>query len=371
MLYTGLSGLASAEPGFRLLQIAGLVRRHNLDAVFDAFADSSRGPEPAAVAHVRNRLANVTGGTEVLTAIDAFIAEFGLRAPREAEISTPRWREDPAFIYAIVRSHLRSSHLPDPAELERRRHAARRRAEAALRARLSLVKRPIFDRALAMSQEATRLREAMRACVVDTLSMYRQLFLEVGRRYLARNIFALCDDIFFLTIDEVHALLRNQHMSEWCARVRVRRTQHDAFVRAPDPPPDFQLRSGEIQPPRADHHVREEKGQVLLVGLAGSPGIATGPARVVADPRAGASLLSGEILVARYTDVGWTPMFLLAAAVVADLGGPLSHSCIVAREYGIPCVVNVRHGVERINDGDLITVDGHKGIVYLRKRAEG
>jgi pyruvate,water dikinase len=88
---------------------------------------------------------------------------------------------------------------------------------------------------------------------------------------------------------------------------------------------------------------------------------------VIFDPEEADALEPGEILVAPYTDVGWTPLFLSSSAVVMSLGGPLSHSCIVAREYGIPTVVAVRDATEEIATGDLVTVDGDRGVVYVRR----
>ncbi|MBM4372081.1 MAG: pyruvate, water dikinase, partial [Deltaproteobacteria bacterium] len=79
-------------------------------------------------------------------------------------------------------------------------------------------------------------------------------------------------------------------------------------------------------------------------------------------------LRAGDILVAPYTDVGWTPLFLLTAGVVTDLGGPLSHSCVVAREYGIPTVVNVKRATELLRTGDVVRVDGAAGTVERLRR---
>jgi pyruvate,water dikinase len=105
----------------------------------------------------------------------------------------------------------------------------------------------------------------------------------------------------------------------------------------------------------------------VLKGLPVSPGRVTGPARVILDPREDAHLEEGEILVAPVTDTGWTPLFILAKGLVVDIGGLLSHGSIVAREYGIPGVLNVMVGTKLIKTGQIITVDGAKGEVYLHE----
>jgi pyruvate,water dikinase len=101
-----------------------------------------------------------------------------------------------------------------------------------------------------------------------------------------------------------------------------------------------------------------------LLGVGGSTGVATGRARIVYDPNE-VELLEGDVIVARGTDSAWTPLFFEAAAVVIDIGGPMSHCAIAAREVGIPCVVNVKTGTEHIAEGQRITVDGGTGVVRL------
>jgi pyruvate,water dikinase len=103
----------------------------------------------------------------------------------------------------------------------------------------------------------------------------------------------------------------------------------------------------------------------VLRGIAVSPGRVTGRARVILDPRTDASIEPGEILVAPVTDAGWTPLFIAAAGVVVDVGGTLSHGSTVAREYGLPAVVNVKVGTRVIRTGQTITVDGTQGVVVL------
>ncbi len=102
-----------------------------------------------------------------------------------------------------------------------------------------------------------------------------------------------------------------------------------------------------------------------LEGIAVSPGIVRGPARVILRADENAQVLPGEILVAPFTDPGWTPYFIPAAGIVMDLGGQLSHGSIVAREYGIPAVVNVGPATRLIKTGQLIEVDGNRGRVRL------
>jgi pyruvate,water dikinase len=118
-------------------------------------------------------------------------------------------------------------------------------------------------------------------------------------------------------------------------------------------------------PPHGGTDLRPDR----LDGVGGSPGVAVGPARVVTDSMADAPPGPGEVLVCPMTDPSWAPMFLLAAAVVTDIGGPASHGAIVARELGVPCVANTRRGTAVITTGDLLRVDGDAGVVEILERA--
>ena len=107
----------------------------------------------------------------------------------------------------------------------------------------------------------------------------------------------------------------------------------------------------------------------MLTGISGCPGVATGRARVILDPFKGGDLEPGDVLVAPITDPSWTPLFVPAAGVVVDVGAQLSHAIIVSRELGIPCVVSVTDATRRIQDGDLIRVDGTNGTVTVLEDA--
>jgi pyruvate,water dikinase len=309
-------------------------------------------------------LPRTAGGPAFLAELNRFLAEHGHHAPREAEISTPRWREDPTFVLSVLRSHVSSFSLPDPDDLARAAALARERATAEVSSAMGRVRGAVFRRALRAAHDATRLREQLRSCVVETLGMYRSVALEAGSRMAADGLMDRPERVFHLTLDEVRAYLRGEPPEDLALRLAARRAETEAFARADDPPATFTLRTGEPIPARQV----QSAGEPLLRGLPGSPGRVQGRARVVRSPSEGESLEPGDILVATCTDVGWTPLFLLVSGVVTEMGGPLSHSCVVAREYGIPAVVNVRGAASVLRDGDTITVDGDAGTVHLEKR---
>ncbi|MEV0235230.1 PEP-utilizing enzyme [Nonomuraea sp. NPDC050786] len=179
------------------------------------------------------------------------------------------------------------------------------------------------------------------------------------------------DDVFFLHLDELLALLRGDPSA--LEKVPVRRATHERYAALPIYPA---LIVGHFDPVRwaADPDRRADvydaRGTGVPVsdtvkGFPGAPGIVEGIARVISGPEEGDRLQPGEILVTTLTNVGWTPMFPRAAAVVTDMGAPLSHASIVARELGIPAVVGTGNATMRLHDGDRIRVDGERGTVEL------
>ncbi len=293
-------------------------------------------------------------------ALHRFLEAHGGRGAREAEISEPRWREDPSLLFATLRAHLqRPAGAPGPLEMEQRRRETRESADAELRERVPFVALPAVRHLLALVQRFVRLRERLRAHVTDVLGLFRAVALEAGKRIDVKEACGT-DAAFFLALDELRALLEGR-IAVVAPLVRARRMQYLRDVALPDPPDTF------VGFPPPAPELPLETG--TLSGLAASSGRVTGRARVLLSPTHAGELLAGEVLVAPYADVGWSPLFLVAAAVVTDLGGPLSHAAIIAREYGVPSVMNVKSGTRALRTGDLIEVDGDRGTVRVLESA--
>jgi pyruvate,water dikinase len=195
----------------------------------------------------------------------------------------------------------------------------------------------------------------MRTWVTRVLGMIRSIALDVDRRLCRIDPTLPAGSVFFCTYDELVAALRSGH-AEVGHVVRLRRAEHARDAARPDPPVAFIGRPPPLVLPPATG--------MRLTGLPASGGVVEGPARVLAPGAVGLDEVNpGEILVSRTTDVGLSPLFLVAAAVVTELGGPLSHAAVVAREYGIPAVVNVPGATSAIRTGDILRVDGDRGIV--------
>jgi pyruvate,water dikinase len=301
-------------------------------------------------------------------ALQSFLELYGDRAVREAELSTPRWKEDARPVLRMLRAALRT----DARQVEGTLARAKAHADdemAKLIPKLNVVQQTIIRHLVARAQRSARLRERMRAWVTRVLGMLREAALDADRRLLRRDPeldadwrrladvgspLAAVRSVFFLTVDEVVGALRASR-ADLVPLVRSRRAELARDQARPDPPATFVGAPAPV--------VLPPWGGDVLRGLPASAGVVVGRARVLFREDEMDALLPGEILVVRTTDVGWTPLFLVAAGVVTELGGPLSHAAVVAREFGVPSVVNLVGATRAIRTGDVLRVDGDRGVV--------
>ncbi|MCA9562473.1 MAG: hypothetical protein KC561_03245, partial [Myxococcales bacterium] len=256
-LFSGLQGLVSAEPGLELLDIARSIReKPELERAFAKLTSEQLVPT----------LRQSVAGREVLERLDRFMDAYGHRAPREAELATPRWRETPEFLYEVIRAHLEAPYLPPRTNLER--EGVRHRTEVTQIVRQHF--RPglgvLFRWVLGHTQENARLREALRSGVTHTLSLYRWFFLEVGERLTREKVVAEPEDVFFLTQPEVEAYLEGRaDLQDFGRIVASRRAEYVAFSESPNPPDTFVMdASGQI--PHAQANLPQDTP--FLEGLA-------------------------------------------------------------------------------------------------------
>jgi phosphohistidine swiveling domain-containing protein len=353
-LTRGIRDVESARPGIAIMHIAGLARR-----------------EPEARAAIeREQTSGLDAIPEGATrrALQSFFELYGDRAVREAELSTPRWREDARPVLRMLRAALRTDADRVDGNIARSKVEAAAEMEK-LVSGLNIVDQTIIRHLVVRAQRSARLRERMRTWVTRVLGMLREAALDADRRLLRRDAdldhdwnalvkagspLAAVPSAFCLTLDELVTSLRSPR-AELAALVRSRRAELARDQARPDPPATFVGTPPPVVLPPA--------GGAILRGLPASPGIVEGRARVLLLESQMDELQPGEILVVHTTDVGWTPLFLVAAGVVTELGGPLSHAAVVAREFGVPSVVNVAGATRTIRGGDVLRVDGDRGIV--------
>jgi pyruvate,water dikinase len=199
--------------------------------------------------------------------------------------------------------------------------------------------------------------------LVQYFGLARTAILKAAELLLAQGRLAEVEDVWFLSLPELIALFEKSNEETQTAAVQSliakRKAEHGRFRKLS--PPRIITSDGET--PVAQHK-REGVPEGALVGTAVSPGIVEGIARVVLDPNT-ETLQPGEILVAPFTDPGWTPLFINAAGLVMEVGGLMTHGSVVAREYGIPAVVAVPQATSQIKTGQLLRLNGDSGYVEL------
>jgi rifampicin phosphotransferase len=201
--------------------------------------------------------------------------------------------------------------------------------------------------------------------LVKLMLPVRRLYATLAERWAARGWLAQADDFFYLVVEEVETVLNYEGPQkpglDLVQLANERRKAH-RFWFGQAMPDVLDAAGRQVAFAAASEHSAEG---LVLVGLAASRGRATGIARVVMTPQEAAAIRPGEILVTRATDPGWTPVFSVIGAAVIEIGSTLSHAAIVAREYGLPAVVNIPQATQLIRDGQRIRVDGDSGRITI------
>jgi phosphohistidine swiveling domain-containing protein len=293
---------------------------------------------------------------------DTFARTYGHRGASEFELSAPRPAEDPAWIDKQLAS-LRTA-KEQPVELLARQEAASRAAWDRFGQRYPR-KVAKLRKQVQRWVKAAQDREQARSEVIRAFWVVRAFVLRAG------ELTGHGDDLFFLPIQEILAVLDGDTVV--LQTVPARRATYERYKALPPYPAVILGRFDPLRwaaDPGRRSDIYNEHGAAAPIsdtvkGFAGAVGVVEGTARVIDSVARSEELLSGEILVTTVTNIGWTPLFPRAAAVVTDVGAPLSHAAIVARELGIPAVVGCGNATARIHTGDRIRVDGEHGTVEI------
>ncbi|CDO90189.1 hypothetical protein AWC29_26885 [Mycobacterium triplex] len=287
-----------------------------------------------------------------------FVRRHGYHGRGEGDVSSRSWREDLTPIRALAESYRKSG--ADPLANAESTRLSRLSAERQLREGLPRSHRPLVAPTLALTRRFVLAREVGKAGFLLAMDGMRAGARAIGTALAAEGVLDDAEDVFFLTLDELLADPRTKR-----GDVIAERRELYARYRSLDLPPTWQ---GNPTPVPLDR--RDQSGECgdLVSGMGVSPGTAEGVVRVVhdADDDQADEFEPGDILVCRITDPSWAPLLSVAAAVVIDIGGSLSHGAIVARELGIPCVINTVDGSRKLRTGDRVIVDGDAGTVQVQ-----
>lgn len=281
------------------------------------------------------------------------------------DFANPVPADDPAPMLETLKMYLAGQGV-DPYTRQKTSAERRERAIQAMRKKLKGMRLKLFNKNLERAQRYAPLREDGLADVGLSYPIIRQMIFELGKRFTVAGVIQRVDDIFWLQqaeIEDVAARLDRGEQVESLAEFIPRRKARLRSAERATPPmalPQIKVFGVDVLSKRS-----AKDGDQRLRGVAASPGSVTAVANILHGPEDFSKMRTGDVLVASITTPAWTPLFARAAAVVTDIGGPLSHGSIVAREYGIPAVLGTDSATKQIQDGQMITVDGDSGLVTL------
>ena len=291
------------------------------------------------------------------TRFQAHLATYG-HVVYNLDFMNPVPADDPVPLLETLRFFVSGKGV-DPYERQQRSATRREAATAAVLTRLDPVRAKAFRRLLHWAQSVAPVREDALADVGLAWPQARRMLTEIGRRLQQAGVINKPDDVFWLQRSEI-----DEGLGSLAEQVEQRKQLWRGQRRAT--PPQLLPKGGwgdmfRNWMPAAS----EEQTGDLIKGVGASAGTITAPGRVLGGPQDFGLMQPGDVLVASITTPAWTSLFAMASGVVTDIGGPLSHSSIVAREYGIPAVLGTAVATRRIRSGQLIQVDGDAGTVRL------
>ncbi|MFZ5915361.1 MAG: PEP/pyruvate-binding domain-containing protein [Chloroflexota bacterium] len=360
-LMAGLSGMASAEMGRDLAALADEI------AGDETLVASLLATSPQALSGWASSL---PADHRFTRALARFLDRHGHASLREFELAYPHWREEPGYVLSLVQSHLRARQN-SPADPRPEAQERREQASQIMHRRLSLTPRGLFFRILLhWAQRYSVIRENVKYAFVAAHGHLRTLYLALASRLVERGALAQTSDLFYLSTQQMWAALEPSADPAATARLAIQqREQYQQTAQTARPRIIEQRRDGSLHPlslpGNGQRPGRPTDEGIELHGVAASAGRTTGRARVVRHLQESTHLKPGEILVTHSTNPAWAPLLLNAGALITEVGGLLSHGAIVAREYGLPAVLNVRGATQTIRTGQLIEVDAYSGTVRL------
>ena len=343
----------TSEMGLALLDVADVIRPYPEVVAFLRHVEDDSLPD---------ELPTLEGGLQARNAILAYLDRYGTRCVGEIDITRPRWSERPTTLVPLILGNVDNF---EPGAGGRRFEQGRQEALAKERELLQRL-RVLPDgeqKAEETKQKIDRVRtfigyrEYPKYGMVSRYFVYKLALMEEAERLVRAHLLVEKEDIFYLTFEELHDVVRSNHVDrELISRRKEAFRSYEALT-----PPRVITSDGEVI---VGVYRRHDVPASALVGLPVSAGIVEGRARVIHDI-AEANLKPSDILVTAGTDPSWTPVFLLVAGLVTEVGGLMTHGAVIAREYGLPAVVGVEQATRLIRDGQRIRINGTDGYIEI------
>jgi len=344
----------SAAPTYSLWSLSRTVKNDpTMTALFDSGVDK-----------VVAQLPTARGG--FWSDFAAFIAEFGYRGPSEWDLGTESWESKPSLALGLIDRMRQLDDADSPSSKQAAHAAATDKAMMEATAGMDAATEAAFRGAIGSARRFAGWRESGKSSCIKIMNEARMALIELGERLAAKGVLDHSRQIFIALDEELDSLALEettlrpvlaQREKEWNA---LKELEVPTFLDGSKPIPPI----SEVPRKGANRAEKAAKG-TILTGAAASTGVVEGVARVITGTDAISEFQPGEILVAPQTDPSWTPLFMVASAVIVDTGSMGSHAMIVARELGIPCVAGLPKATEMIGTGTRVRVDGAAGTVEI------
>lgn len=343
----------TSEMGLALLDVADVIRPYpEIIEYLQHVTDE----------HFLDELLTLDGGQETRDAIYAYLDKYGMRCAGEIDLTRTRWIEKPIALVPLILGNIKNF---EPNASKRKFEQGQQEAlkkEQELLERLKQLpdgeqKAKETKQTIDFIRNYSGYREYPKYGMVNRYFVYKQALLKEAEQLVQADIIHEKEDIFYLTLEELHEVVRTNKLDYHI--ISKRKDEYDYYEKLT--PPRVITSDGEII---SGEYRRENLPSEALVGLPVSSGVIEGRARVILNME-DANLEDGDILVTAFTDPSWTPLFVSIKGLVTEVGGLMTHGAVIAREYGLPAVVGVESATNRIKDGQRIRVHGTEGYIEI------
>ncbi|HEY9115104.1 MAG TPA: PEP-utilizing enzyme, partial [Bacteroidales bacterium] len=342
-LFNNIPNIESANVVISIDKIAKM-----LAAVYDVEED---------FLEVNNELAyeyiSKTGPDEIVDEWQELIARHGHRCIREAEMRELEWAVEPTHLIESLKSKTRlflEGHKPKETDLSATLFEINDDD-------LGFFQRNVVRWMLPKARKAVVRREHTKAWAIGVQHQFKLAYRHLAKMMVKEEMLDDVDQIFFLQHTEIGQMIKSGDFSFWKKIASERRRQFPELQNMVFPDVVFGI------PVPLENTIQTNSGN--LSGVPVSQGVVEGIVRVVSSLEDASSLKKGEIMVARYTDIGWTPFFSIISGLITEIGSPLSHGAVVAREYGIPAIVSMKGAMQNLETGQKIRLDAVKGEAII------
>jgi len=358
-LVSGIGEVDSAEPSYAMWDLSRMIRSSDeLTTIFDAGVPGVVG---------RLHASDSTDASDFSAAFDRFLYEHGSRGPNEWELSAEVWETKPTLALSMIDRVRMQTDDESPKNRNAAKVAEREAVTAEVREKVNALDPELaaqFEGAM-VAANMLAFRERTKTTNIRAVQEARATFRELAGRHVKSGDLRELRHFFMLRDNEVEQFIADP--GSFTDTLAERYEQWETLW---DLEPPFFIIDGNVPPISEWPHRGDTPVSVCGVGesiqgVPGSAGVASGRARVILDPSDPGMMEAGDILIAPSTDPAWTPLFMAASAVVVNVGGQISHSIIVSRELGLPCVVSATDATKRIPDGAVVEVDGSAGTITV------